>query len=39
MDWPIVELKMPWPLVNVEDDDGELVVRLSCRELSLAGGG
>ena len=27
MDWPIVELKMPWPLVNVEDDDGELVVR------------
>ena len=27
MDWPIVELKTPWPLVNVEDDDGELVVR------------
>lgn len=27
MDWPIVELKTPWPLVNVEDDNGELVVR------------
>jgi anti-anti-sigma factor len=27
MDWPMMELKMPWPLVNVEDDNGELVVR------------
>lgn len=27
MDWPIMELKTPWPLVNVEDDNGELVVR------------
>ena len=27
MDLPIVELKTPWPLVNVEEENGELVVR------------
>jgi len=26
MEPPIVELKTPWPLVNVEEKDGELVV-------------
>ena len=27
MDWPICEWKTPWPLVNMEEEDGELVVR------------
>ncbi len=27
MTWEILELKTPWPLVNVEEEDGELVVR------------
>jgi MFS superfamily sulfate permease-like transporter len=27
MEFPILELKTPWPLVNVEEDEGELVVR------------
>jgi MFS superfamily sulfate permease-like transporter len=26
MEWPILEMKTPWPLVNVEEEDGELVV-------------
>jgi hypothetical protein len=27
MDLPIVELKCPWPLVNVEEERGALIVR------------
>jgi anti-anti-sigma factor len=27
MELPILELKTPWPLVNVEEENGELVVR------------
>jgi anti-anti-sigma factor len=28
MNWEILELKTPWPLVNVEEEDGQLVVRI-----------